>query len=794
MPRIGINIGISAGAGTRQQAPLPLSTWDLSYIDATAQTGYHGGPSAGTIPSQGAGASAAVVGTPLFDDSAVGGRRTVFTNNGPNGNAGSNYLTINSLSSHFTFGQKWTVMMRVRAANGATHAFQLFNAGSSSSATNNFFQVQISTLGFVQIITATTGGGTVTRTGSIQTEFDEHTIAITLSTSGTLKVYIDGVQDTLDNSAMDTNAITANQFAVLAFLTTAASPTSTGYIQNIAIASTDLSLSQIAQQDAQWRANDFTYPLAARPQFAWTGDSLTEGGAGTGLGGFRVGFIQWLIDNGLSWNFVGFRQFGQLPLRHEFAQGGTNLDFIATNFNSNIGSYRPRLIWFLGGTNDQSTETTATALGKYDTDWASMDATAFAANPASQFIVTPILPFDPINAPTPAANEPNFNAGLPSRWAAYDAANPTRQTIRADVKSWIGGVFNASLYVDTTHPNDAGNALIVTQMINVLGPTMISLSPTVNTLSCTIGFPVASASLPYNSAVTIVGASSRWPCTVNVFKTISGVRTLLGAATVTGRTWSFSWTPVSGDAGAVTLSAVVTNTLDSTTATSPSVAVTVVAPAVTPLTIWGSAVQTWGRADLGLTTTKLTDQSGNGKDWTGTCAVNASDSTLNNLKTGSTDGNTQNLSNTFNLPTPSSGTPTCYLLVLKHPSFGGSFSYSFRAQSSATMVVGPISVSQLFASNGTNENFNTTYNSWQLIRADFSGQTSDIQQSGSNTQHTGNAGTSAPGTGTRIGSPSSSQVVDFFEVIVLNKIPTSGELTSYYAYLDALTASSVAHP
>ncbi len=685
-------------------------------------------------------------------------------------------------------------MLRGRAANSAIHACQLFAAGSSSSSTNNYFQVQISTLGFIQILTATTGSGVVTRTGSIQTEFDEHTIALTLSASGTLKVYIDGVQDTLDNSAMDTNAITANQFAIMAFLTTAASATSTFYLQNFYAASSELSAVQIRQQHNQWLAHDFTYPLASRPQFAWTGDSLTEGGAGTGIGGFRVGFIQWLIDNGLSWNFVGNRQFGQLPTRHEFAQGGTNLDVIATNFTGNINGYAPRLIWYLGGTNDQSTETTATALGKYDTDWAAMDSTAFAANPASQFIVTPILPFDPINAPTPAANEPNFNAGLPSRWATYDAAHPTRPTIRADVKSWIGGAYNASLYVDTTHPNDAGNALIVTQMISVLGPTMISLSPTVNPLACAIGFPAASASLPYNSAVTITGASSRWPCTVNVYKTIGGVQTLLGAATVTNRTWSYSWTPVSGDAGAVTLSAVVTNTLDSTTATSPTVAVTVVAPAVTPLTIWGSAVQTWGRADLGLTTTKLTDQSGNGKDWTGTCAVNASDSTLNNLKTGSTDGNTQNLANTFNLPTPSSGTPTCYLLVLKHPSFGGSFSYSFRAQSSATMVVGPISSSALFSADGTNQSFNTTYNSWQLIRSDYSGQTSDIQRSGANTQHTGNAGTSAPGTGTRIGSPSSSQVVDFFEVIVLNKIPTSGELTSYYAYLDALTASSVAHP
>ena len=213
----------------------------------------------------------------------------------------------------------------------------------------------------------------------------------------------------------------------------------------------------------------------------------------------------------------------------------------------------------------------------------------------------------------------------------------------------------------------------------------------------------------------------------------------------------------------------------------------------TPSTIWGANLVLWYNSVAGSSTSTLTDQSSGGRNATGTGTINATDATLNNLKTVGLPGTTDYVAS-FNFPTPGT-TPSCTIVIAKTAAFAGSFAYDFRADSSATMVFGGATQTSStgFFTNGNTLALAMTYNVWSARRCDFSNSASDVQSIGATTG-TGNAGNSVPGTGLRIGGISSGQALTLYEVVILNRLPTAPEMVSYYAGLDSATASAVAHP
>jgi hypothetical protein len=579
MIEVGLDVKRGTG-GVFALSRLDLGYWNIAAIAGNESDGFSSG-----IVSPIGGGSLSPVNAPVIDDVAIGGRRALLTSN-----VDGSYLRYDALASRFTIGNGWTVAIRTRVTSSATD-MPLICAGKSSDAVNDNFRILQGQLGSIKIVSRTAAGGLITRvTANGLTHFDEHVIAVTCSPGGVLTVYIDAVPVVLDNSAMDPNALTCDRFALGAFLSTAATA-GDSYIQWFGAASTEFGQTDITNLTALLYAQDALAPVASRPEFAWTGDSLTNGSAGVGIGGFRRKFQQWIVDHGLSIRSPGHRAFGVMPQRLSYSQGGNALLTIAGEFANNIGSARPRLVWFLGGTNNQTLQTTAQALADYDSALATEEAAAVAANPAAQIIVSTIPAFDSAVAPTAAANEPNFNTALPARWNAYDAAHPTRPLIRAAVRTYVGP-YNAAYYVDETHLNDAGDQLVANGLFQDIGPAVRAVSPTIVPLTCRIKQPAASAVLNVGTPYTVSGRVSRYPSTV----TVKLGATVLGSATMNKRDWTFSYTPVSGEIGAQTINATATDTLDSSTANAAGVAVTVQVPVYSPADE-GNAVGKWDVSD-----------------------------------------------------------------------------------------------------------------------------------------------------------------------------------------------------
>ncbi len=88
--------------------------------------------------------------------------------------------------------------------------------------------------------------------------------------------------------------------------------------------------------------------------------------------------------------------------------------------------------------------------------------------------------------------------------------------------------------------------------------------------SCVITFPTANSEVAPNVVTTITGTISK-AGTVNVYLGA----TLLGAATISGLTWSYAWTPANTDGGANTLNATATATVGGATVNATGIPITI---------------------------------------------------------------------------------------------------------------------------------------------------------------------------------------------------------------------------
>lgn len=120
---------------------------------------------------------------------------------------------------------------------------------------------------------------------------------------------------------------------------------------------------------------------------------------------------------------------------------------------------------------------------------------------------------------------------------------------------------NGILTIERVLDNNQAQRLYVFSLANSIA---------LGTIACVITSPSAGASLPAGTPVTITGMIDV-PGTV-VVKLGS---TTLGAATMAGLNWSYSWTPSGGDVGAHTINATATASSGGATANATGVGVTV---------------------------------------------------------------------------------------------------------------------------------------------------------------------------------------------------------------------------
>lgn len=161
--------------------------------------------------------------------------------------------------------------------------------------------------------------------------------------------------------------------------------------------------------------------------------------------------------------------------------------------------------------------------------------------------------------------------------------------------------------------------------------------------ACAITSPAPGATVTQGTPVTITGTLTASAVVVQV--KLGAI--VLGSASIVGLTWSYEWTPQSGDVGAQTINATATSA-SGTPATAAGVAVTVVSSAQTPLTLITSvAVRQWLEGHQGVT-----NVSGAASAWddfsvnsyhvtqgtpSSRPAINTADATLNNLQTLTSD-------------------------------------------------------------------------------------------------------------------------------------------------------------
>ncbi|MBA2687792.1 MAG: SGNH/GDSL hydrolase family protein [Gemmatimonadaceae bacterium] len=575
-----LGIGIPIG-GSGFVPGVGISIFDLGAWDLAALSGNDGDTASGTVSSLVGANVLTPVAAPVIDDVAIGGRRSLIC-----ASAASSYLRCDALASRFTLGNAWSVVIRYRATSAAQDQ-PLFCAGSSASAVNNNFRILQGQLGSIKIISNTVTGGTITRvTANALTQFDEHVLMVTCTTGGTLAVYIDGVAAALDNSAMDPNALTCDRFAIGAFLTTAASAVADGPVQWFGVSSTAVSAANALIFTSQLYSADFVKRKSASKQVMWVGDSITESSVGTTLSaGIRAYELIWTVDNAISLNHVGNRLQGTIPDRENVAQGGASIATIASNVTAAFTAdptLAPDIIILMMGTNDISGGTTASQLALWRTAIGNIYTAAVARNASVKIAASKLTPIQPGTSPADA-NWVTFNAGLVAattgEFDVFDAAHPG-VLIRLDNAAALGTAWSATDYTaDTTHPNEVGIQKIGAAQMLIYGLTLRALSGTLRALSCSIKVPAGGATLTQGTTVTISGRVSRYPSTLVVKKTNG---TTLFSAVMNKRTWSYSYTPVIGDVGDQTLTATVTDTLDSSTANSAGVAVTVAAPSYSP--------------------------------------------------------------------------------------------------------------------------------------------------------------------------------------------------------------------
>ncbi|MEO7017821.1 MAG: SGNH/GDSL hydrolase family protein [Leifsonia sp.] len=378
-----------------------------------------------------------------------------------------------------------------------------------------------------------------------------------------------------------------NRFAVGAQFSTALAAVSSLDIQLFADSALFMNAASQAVFAAQLLTGDLILPKSQSKQFMDVGDSITITSLNTLQGaGIREYKDQWIIDNRLSLNSIGQFVNGTIPNRECCGQGGADIATIKSNALAALSfpSAKPSAILLLWGTNNISAAgIVPTALAAFRSNLQLLWNAAVAKNPLVRIQLATITPIN--TSVTPAsANALLFNIGLQTpttgEFDVFAANNPGALLSAVDYAAAVGGAWSAPMFSpDNVHPNELGCQTIGAAQVLADGLFLRSLSATIRPLAVRIASPSTGASFASNVATNIQVNATRYPSTVQI-KKLDG--TVLGSATMTKLQGTFAWTPGAGNEGPQTLIAVVTDTLDSTIATSAGVAVTVTPAAYSP--------------------------------------------------------------------------------------------------------------------------------------------------------------------------------------------------------------------
>lgn len=583
--------GSTSWPGGADSIPLGAATWvNGGYWDLLSATGRNPGDvlTAGVASSAGSNVLSPV-GSPELNGWAIAGNRCVALD------GATQYLQCNAVAALANGADKvFSVALDIRVSGEGN--VTLFGFGNSASGADNFVKLNLSSLKVLSVLKDAAAEATVTCTGTANLQYDRHTIVLSVNGT-TVAVYVDGVADALDSSALDTLAIVVDRFIVGGFLANTATAYSEGYVARVAVSDQALSAGQAATLHAAWTATDVAGPFVSNAVKVLTaGDSITAaqhdaqwGPHGNqGGGGDRGRIVEYCLRNGMPVNMLGQFEMGSVPDRQTEGKSGFLLSSIANSVAAFYsGGGRPDVVMWVGGTNNVDSGSGG-ALTAYDAAIATIDGAIDGAGGTAAWQIVATIP--PIMSPTAGFDQaPTFNANLPGKWTTRDGTHPTRPVTRLDFYTPQGGAAPiAGQYDgDDVHPNTAGYDARWLFNLAALRTFWRARSPRIADLTGWVNNPASGATVSQGSPVTVKVTVSRTDCSVELRTDLGAVAAMVPAAGIMTNTFTYSWTPQLADIGARSVYARVTDAAGFTVANTASVSVTVQASSFNPDSVAG---------------------------------------------------------------------------------------------------------------------------------------------------------------------------------------------------------------
>lgn len=437
------------GSAAINVLPLGNAYWQsLGWWDFKLLTGMNGSAQSANIPSR-AGANVIVPASQIINDVAEYGNRGL--------NVVNQSLTCNALAAQLSGAgnQDCTVVQVLRA-----QVVQEVEIWSARAAGGNYLGGRlINERACLQ--KTSTGGGTVTATGTADLGYDDHILIWTYQAStATWTQYVDGVVDPLSNQ-LDVQPITVNLFGMFAFTP------ATLENQLFAMSPNYSTPARVAQIYTYLVSQNYVLPQndPRVPKILTCGASIMQGqtneidGAGYRGVSASTSIAQMIIDNRWSFTTTG-SPFGICPLRNTESTSGQDATAITIQCTANVDARTGLVLMDLG--NQELNATGAVAATVLNTIAAALHTSRvalYAVNPNAGFVVNTLPPY---SDPTKNAVLQQVNAGLPAVWNASDAQFPSNPTLFRDLAgAAFGPTWMLSLFAGAgnDHPNAAGYAV-----------------------------------------------------------------------------------------------------------------------------------------------------------------------------------------------------------------------------------------------------------------------------------------------------------------------------------------------
>lgn len=221
--------------------------------------------------------------------------------------------------------------------------------------------------------------------------------------------------------------------------------------------------------------------------YSFFGDSQTRGDVSYNYEGFRFDFFtEYFTNLGYSTYATGTSSQGtwDQPANSGVSALGINIDaggpnpaaaqeFIELHYGSaaaapvnGAGSVQLMLVMIGGADIAGGTYVPVTTAADYVT----LIQRILDLEPQCRVVVTTICPQQGDPADIPAFNAELSDPG--GAWDVLDTANPGREVIRYDAFTALGGAYNAALYIDNVHLNQAGQQLVGAALVAAVATIM----------------------------------------------------------------------------------------------------------------------------------------------------------------------------------------------------------------------------------------------------------------------------------------------------------------------------------